>query len=124
MLDPLVPALFERARAAALPGTASRAYIFPGSEGRFYELFAQALAVLGLGHMGFRPYSLRRGGATAYYRATRNMPATIERGRWSTARVARIYINDGLAKEVEIRVPEALLAQLRLRAEALISALQ
>ena len=52
---------------------------------------------------GFRPYSLRRGGATAFYRATRNMPATIERGPWSTLRVARIYINDGLAKEIDLQ---------------------
>ena len=55
---------------------------------------------------GFKPYSIRRGGATAYFRVTRNMEATLDRGRWSSARVARIYINDGLAKEVELPLPE------------------
>ena len=29
------------------------------------------------------------------------MEATLDRGRWSSARVARIYVNDGLAREVE-----------------------
>ena len=31
------------------------------------------------------------------------MEATIDRGRWSSHRVARIYVNDGLAKEVELQ---------------------
>ena len=88
------------------------------------RLFAEALEALGLSQYGFRPYSLRRGGATAFYRATRNMPATIERGRWSTARIARIYINDGLAKEIEIHLPEDVLRQLHVRARSLLSALQ
>ena len=124
MLDPIVPALYARAVAAVPAGTSPDFYIFAGSEARFYALFTEALEALGLGHLGFRPYSLRRGGATAFYRATRNMSATIERGRWATVRVARIYINDGLAKEVEISIPELLLRHLRLRAEALICAMQ
>ena len=124
ILDPLVGRLFLRAQAAREPGTGDDFYIFAGSEERFYDLFKDALAALGLSSFGFRPYSLRRGGATAYYRATRNMPATIERGRWATVRVARIYINDGLAKEVELRLPEALASPLRRRAQTLLAALQ
>ena len=124
MLDPLVPRLFKKARAARPRGTAEDFYVFPGSEARFYELFAAAVNALGLGEFGFRPYSLRRGGATAYYRATRNMAATIERGRWSSLRVARIYINDGVAKEVELRFDHALDQELMRRARALKSALE
>ena len=103
MLDPLVPAAFARACAGAAAGTSKGFYIFPGNEARFYKLFDQALSALGLDHMGFRPYSLRRGGATAFYRATCNMSATIERGRWATIRVARIYINDGLSFVVRLK---------------------
>ena len=51
------------------------------------------------------------------------MQATIDRGRWSLARVARIYINDGLAKEVELRLPEEVLSGLEDRARALHEAL-
>ena len=94
ILDPLVGRLFLRAQAAREPGTSDDFYIFAGSEERFYKLFKEALADLGLSSYGFRPYSLRRGGATAYYRATRNMPATIERGRWATVRVARTSTTD------------------------------
>ena len=124
ILNPIVALLFSRAKAGAAPGTASDFYIFPGSEARFYKLFEEGLQALGLQEFGFRPYSLRRGGATAFYRATRNMSATLERGRWSTARVGRIYINDGLAKEVELRLPPAALALLQRRARALFDALQ
>ena len=55
--------------------------------------------------MGYRPYSLRRGGATASYRVTANLQTTIERGRWASARVARIYIRDGLGLESELDIP-------------------
>ena len=124
ILDPVVPGLLRRARAQAVPGTSEDCYIFPGSEARFYLLFGQALEELGLAACGFRPYSLRRGGATAYFRATRNMSATIERGRWATLRVARIYVNDGLAKEVELRLPSEQQARLRRRARSLVLSLQ
>ena len=33
------------------------------------------------------------------------MEATSNRGRWTGVRVARIYINDGLANEVELSLP-------------------
>mgnify|MGYP003333833097 CR=1 FL=1 len=101
--DTVVCELYRLARRRRTAGTSEDFYIFPGSEARFYALFAEGLKALQMGGFHFRPYSLRRGGATAYYRATRNMPATIERGRWSTLRVARIYINDGLAKETELQ---------------------
>jgi integrase len=124
ILDPVVGASFRRAASEVPRGTSRDFYIFPGTEARFYALFSEALVALGLSEYGFRPYSLRRGGATAFYRATRNMGATIERGRWSTARIARIYINDGLAKEIEVRLPESVLVQLQRRARLLLSALQ
>ena len=82
------------------------------------------MGTLGLEAFGFRPYSIRRGGATAYYRGSRNMPATIERGRWSTARIARIYVNDGLAKELELRFSSEMSAALQRRADALFRAIQ
>ena len=124
MLDPLIPLLYSRAYAHRAPGTSDDFYIFPGSEARFYELFTTAMKEFGLSSYGFRPYSLRRGGATAYFRATRNMGATIERGRWSSLRVARIYINDGIAKEVELRLSPSLLQPMLLKARALIQALE
>ena len=119
MNDPMVGKLFRLARSRRTPGTSEDFYIFAGSEARFYSLFQAAIEELDLSSFGFRPYSLRRGGATAYFRATGNMPATIERGRWATLRVARIYINDGLAKEVDLRFSEALTTALTQRGSIL-----
>ena len=122
--DAVVPQLFAVATANAPAGTSRDCYIFAGSEARFYGLFSQALEELGLSPFGFRPDSIRRGGATAFFRATGNMSATLERGRWATLRVGRIYVNDGLAKEVELRFSAALTEDLRERAMAVLTALQ
>ena len=80
-------------------------YIFVPKPHVFYALFKEGLRWLGVDHTRFSPYSIRRGGATAYFRVTRNMEATLDRGRWSNVKAARIYVNDGLAKEVELRLP-------------------
>ena len=45
----------------------------------------------------FRPYSLRRGGATWIFQKTGSMEVALVKGRWSSNRVARIYISDALS---------------------------
>ena len=45
----------------------------------------------------FRPYSLRRGGATWLFQTTGSMEVALLKGRWSSSRVARIYISDALS---------------------------
>ena len=47
------------------------------------------------------------------------MEQTLDRGRWSSVRVARIYINDGLAKEIELEFGKAIQDQLKLKEAAL-----
>ena len=47
------------------------------------------------------------------------MEATLDRGRWSSARVVRIYVKDGFAKDVELRLHPEVVSQLRLYAHAL-----
>ena len=86
---------------------------------RFYQLFKAGLRWLGVESMGFQPYSVRRGGATSFFRCTRNMEATLDRGRWGSVRVARIYVNDGLAREVELRFSPEVRERLRLMGAAL-----
>ena len=56
-------------------------------------------------HLGFRPYSLRRGGATQAFRETGNMPAVLEKGRWAHTRTASTYLNDGLARLAQLLIP-------------------
>ena len=102
VLDPLVYRLWRLHRKHLVPHTSILHFVWPFHEQRVRDLFSQYLEELGLAGFAFRPYSLRRGGITTYYRRTGNLAASVDRGRWSNARTARIYVCDGLAKETEI----------------------
>ena len=73
------------------------------SQQKFRALFADLCRTLRLTQMSFKPYSLRRGGATYHYRRFGNLDRTALRGRWACLRTARIYITDGVATQQEIR---------------------
>ena len=73
------------------------------SEYQFRKSFDEALACLGLKHLGFRPYSLRRGGATMYWRKHPNMDAIRLMGRWASDKSARVYIQDGMSRLAEMQ---------------------
>jgi integrase len=98
-----------RSESASLP-------IFKGTEAQFRASFKRLVALQGAATWGLRPHSVRRGGATAYFRATGSMARTIERGRWATTRVARLYICDGLATGLSHKIDAAM--RQRLQAEA------
>lgn len=61
------------------------------------SLFNLSLSALGLERFQFRPYSLRRGGATFWFQKHQNLDRILLQGRWLAHRTARIYINEGLA---------------------------
>ena len=67
--------------------------------------FANTLASLGLTDFQFRPYSLRRGGATFWFQKHGSLDKLLIQGRWQAPRTARIYINEGLAILAEMNVP-------------------
>ena len=46
---------------------------------------------------GFRPYSLRRGGATMLFQETGSMEVCLLKGRRGSPQVAKVYIMDGLS---------------------------
>ena len=117
--DPLCGRLYRAYQRQLAEGTHQEHYLFLPKAHVFYRLFREGLDWLGLGSVGFLPYSVRRGGATAYFRATRNMEASLDRGRWSSARVARIYLNDGLAREIELRLSDSVRGALEAKAQAL-----
>lgn len=64
---------------------------------KWRSLFSQALEALGLQDHEFRPYSLRRGGATFWFQRHQSMDQILVQGRWHTPKSARIYLNEGLA---------------------------
>ena len=75
------------------------------SPSRWRSLFNAALAGLSIESFGFRPYSLRRGGATWWFSRHHSLDQILLQGRWQAAKTARIYINEGLAILAEMRLP-------------------
>ena len=76
------------------------------SSSQWRSLFSKCLEKLHLGDFGFRPYSLRRGGATCWFHRHGNFDKLLVLGRWQAAKTARIYINDGLAMLAELKLPD------------------
>ena len=88
------------------------AKLWPGTAAEFRRLFKALMQHFHLEEWEFQPYSLRRGGATAFFRETGSMERTLARGRWGTSRVARIYINDGLATLAGLHLSQGQLDEL------------
>ena len=59
--------------------------------------FNECLAALKLESHQFRPYSLRRGGATFWFSKHQSLDRILVQGRWHTQKSARVYLNEGLA---------------------------
>ena len=69
------------------------------------KLFNETLEALGFNDLQFRPYSLRRGGATYWFRKWGVLDRLLLYGRWQNARTARTYVNDGLAALASMKLP-------------------
>ena len=67
--------------------------------------FTEVLTALGFEHFDFRPYSLRRGGATHLFQLQGKFDSIMVLGRWQAASTARLYINNGLSVLAEITLP-------------------
>ena len=63
---------------------------------QFRKYFSMIRQGLELNDLRLLPYSIRRGGATSYFRDTGSLDKTVVRGRWANSRTARIYINAAL----------------------------
>ena len=68
--------------------------------------FAQGLKALKLEEYNFRPYSLRRGGATHWFSHHGSFDKLLVQGRWAAPKTAKLYINEGLALLAELRIPD------------------
>ena len=74
------------------------------SPAKWRGLFQEALTSLNLQSFEFRPYSLRRGGATWWFGKHQSLDAILIQGRWQAAKTARLYINEGLAILAELQL--------------------
>ena len=116
--DPLVYRLY-RAMMAARPADLAVSHpVYLGSRHHFAARFHRAAILQGADLMGLRLHSLRRGGATAYFRRTGDFSRTLERGRWASSRVARLYIQDGLATAMDNSLTATQRARLLVEAAA------
>ena len=85
-------------------GTQER--LWSGTPQLFRDEFHRLISFFRLSE-SFRPYSLRRGGATAEFKAHGQMEKTLLKGRWGTSLAARQYIQEGLSELTRIRIPPA-----------------
>lgn len=67
--------------------------LWPHSAEAFRNQFKRYCKRFGLLPHKFRPYSLRRGGATWVFQCSGSMETALVKGRWGSSRVARIYIS-------------------------------
>ena len=74
------------------------------SPAQWRQLFSDALEALEFTSFQFRPYSLRRGGATFLFRQQGNLDKLLIHGRWQSQKSARMYINEGLAVLAELQL--------------------
>lgn len=81
---------------------------FAKNPAQWRDLFNQALVALNLVSFGFRPYSLRRGGATWWFSRHHSLDKILLQGRWQAPKTARIYLNEGLAILAELQLPASL----------------
>ena len=77
---------------------------------KWRSLFSECLSALGLASFQFRPYSLRRGGATFWFSKHQSLDRILVQGRWAAQRTARIYLNEGLAvlasMQIDFKAPQ------------------
>jgi hypothetical protein len=72
------------------------ALLMPCTPHNFRKKWAQARVRAGL-PAAFSPYSLRRGGATSLFQLSGSFAKVAERGRWSTEKTVRSYVNKALS---------------------------
>lgn len=74
-----------------------RVPLWPHSAQRFRNQFKRYCAKFDMLRRRFRPYSMRRGGATRLFQVCGSMETALLKGRWASAKVAKIYICDALS---------------------------
>eukprot|EP00438_Fugacium_kawagutii_P030551 Skav236000 [mRNA] locus=scaffold348:439265:442676:+ [translate_table: standard] len=79
--------------------------LLAGPSHAWRKQFAHLIEKLGFSTWDFRPYSLRRGGATQMFKSFGSFDRLLVSGRWQSARTARIYVNEGLAVLAEMTLP-------------------
>ena len=81
--------------------------LWPHSGQSFRTAFRKLCDFFRVPSLGFKPYSLRRGGATYLLQIGLPLETILVRGRWRSLNVARLYLQDGLAQLPSLRTSPA-----------------
>lgn len=81
----------------------AKGLVWRGTATAFRQTFNDLICFFKLENYSYRPYSLRRGGATALYRDQTPMDLILIRGRWKNASSARVYISDGMTEWARLK---------------------
>ena len=86
----------------SLPAT--QAMVYAEGSRIFRGLFDEISAYLLLPNtLLYKPYSIRRGAATEFFRMTGSLSRTTVRGRWQNEKTCRIYINESMSMMGDIQ---------------------
>ena len=99
-----------------LKGMAPGEYVYLKKAYSYRHEFYQVLKDIGLEGLHFKPYSLRRGGATAAFRSGQTWEQIAEVGRWTAHQTMRIYVADAMAELTSYDIPKHVVVSLK-RAE-------
>ena len=66
----------------------------------FRQMWTSAVKAVGPSQ-AYKPYGLRRGGATAFFQHSGSFGKTANRGRWGTERAMKQYVTTALAELAE-----------------------
>ncbi len=80
-------------------------YLVGISAATFRTRWNHMKTALGLQHFRFLPYSLRRGGATWFFRETGSFSRTMLRGRWQHLKTCKLYISEAQTALAGLSVP-------------------
>lgn len=81
-----------------------RKVLLAGPHHVWRKKFADTLKALSFDKWDFRPYSLRRGGATHAFAQHGSFDKLLIAGRWQSQKTSRIYVNQGLAVLAELKI--------------------
>ena len=95
--DPLALEMLRALKAIKSSQGLDNVPIWTKSHQSFRNEFAFHCKKFRLQEFNFRPYSLRRGGATHIFQESGSMELALLKGRWSSTKVAKIYLSDGLS---------------------------
>ena len=88
-------------------------------EREFRRVFKEALEELGVSELRYKPYSLRRGGATEDFRLHGRLDRALLRGRWKGHTAARQYILEGMEMATRLQRSAAVELKVLLEGQAL-----